>query len=212
MQGSTAQHFSVDGLLALTNSRITHSAGYGVRDQNHIGIPKFGNNILTANERPLLLNALVVSHIELGNEFSGNNVDEIDVSTEVSSDVLLSPSGRSYTGVQLRDSHTWNDFGVPYRLLNGLLINTSASLTLSKGVSLTFAPATGLIVDGALVATGTGQAPVRLAADDPSLGWFGVVSCLGDISVVNTQIVDVAPDSTFLAQACPSDDGTLFTP
>lgn len=203
---------SVDGLLALTNSRITHSAGYGVRNQNHIGIIEFGNNTLTANQRPLLLNALLVSHLGLGNEFSGNDVDEIDITTEVSSQVLLSPSGRSYTGVQLVESHTWSDFGVPYRLLNTLLVNASASLTLGKGVSLSFVPATGLIVDGALAAAGTEQAPVRLTADDPSVGWLGVVSCTGDISVVNTQIIDVAPDSTFLARACLSEDGILFTP
>lgn len=170
---ASGQHraaLSVDGLLALTNSRITHSAGYGVRNQNHVGIVEFGNNILTANRRPLLLNVLLVGHLELGNELTGNNVDEIDVTTEVTSNVVLAPSGDGYTGTQLVDSHTWYDFGVPYRLLNRLLIHASASLTLGKGVHLSFAPATGLIVNGALVAAGTEQAPVRLTADDPSVG------------------------------------------
>ncbi len=199
---------SVDGALELKNSRVAHNAGYGVRNQNHESMAIFENNVLTANRRPLLVNVRLVSYVGDANDFSGNEVDGIDVNTEVSSDVLFAPyAGR--VGLRL-GTRTWVDVGAPYRMLEGLIVHTYDSLTLSAGVNLLFPPGTGLIVDGSLLATGTEQAPVRLEAEDPNEGWFGVVSCSGTLSLAHTTLVDVAADEAFVNYACS--DGVQVVP
>lgn len=185
------------GDLELRHSRIAYNVGYGVANMTFKSIVAFENNVLTANQHPLLLRPDLVSRVGLTNELSGNEVDVVDL------------EGSS---ILHEETHTWVDLGIPYRLLETLVIR-EASLTLNGGVTLLFAPDTGLVVDdGSLVALGTEQAPVRLKAEDPDVGWPGIWRCDSPtINLANTEFVDLVPNAGIFYDQCAS-DGTLFTP
>lgn len=62
---------------------------------------------------------------------------------------------------------TWVKDNLPYTLINDIYVNSGATLTLAPGVVVQLRnPDTALVVDGTLVAVGTGAAPILFTSDE----------------------------------------------
>ncbi|MBW2508802.1 MAG: putative Ig domain-containing protein [Deltaproteobacteria bacterium] len=150
------------------DSIIRESINYGLYAQAGAGSETsswFDRNRLTANGRaPLSMGADDVSTLGASLDLRGNGRDRVFVrGSRVS-----------------RPNAAWANYGVPYYLSAGLVIRDGSTMNLEPGTEMRFAEARGLRVStggasgetGALRASGSPEAPIRMLADAGP--WNGV--------------------------------------
>jgi plastocyanin len=145
--------------LSVTNSTIATSAANGIRVEGIAGKNiTITNNTFTGNVTEavwLSFNGGSVTALE-GNSGSGNAANGIRLSGALGMDTTL-PGNPVFA----------------YVISGGLTVNSAKTLTLSPGVVVKFASSgETLVVDGSLVASGTGPSPVTLTSfkDDTAGG------------------------------------------
>jgi len=148
--------------VAMTNSTLRESEGWGLWANGAAVISAFANNTFTHNTLgPASLDAEVVGVLDVASVFSGNDVDRLFV-----------------RGMRVSTSATWPAIDVPYFLSTDLAIST-ADLTLAPGVSLVMAPGVAITVSsaaGALIAAGTAEKPILFTGATQTRGaWEGIV-------------------------------------
>ena len=155
--------------LSIENSTFSHSASYGINlPYNELTIPTFANNTLTSNEVPINLEATYLHLMDASNDFTGNTNDYLEVGCDVT----------------LTGSYTWQNVGVPYRVLardygitRDISIPDQSSITVEPGVVMQFGTDTGLATqDGSsFAARGTASEPITFTGVDGAPGaWRGL--------------------------------------
>ena len=149
----------------ISDSIIRESLNYGLYARSGAGSDAtewFHDNQLTANARsPINIGADAVSTLGSSLDLLGNGEDRIYVRTSMVT----------------RANATWANYGVPFYLNDGLAVRGGSVMTVAPGTEMRFAPGERLQVStyseqGALVASGTPAAPIRLVADSGT--WDGV--------------------------------------
>jgi hypothetical protein len=209
--GAPPAGLSVDGGLSLSDCVLTGNAGYGLRDESVVAPALFENNVVTGNERSVLVNVWQVDALGRTSTFSGNAQDTLDISLTVSTPnlpiTLPMTQEPGYIGVLdevergLDGSRAWPRLDVPYRPLEGLGI--AGTLALSPGVQMRFPAGTGVRVSGTFVAQGTVDSPVVLQADQPGNDWYGIVSCGNGVAdLTQVEIAGASENAAFVSGAC----------
>lgn len=145
----------------VTNSTFSHSGGYGVYAEQGTDLT-FGNNDVTKNRKGAVrAHPAVVGALDGASTYSGNEKDRVHV------------KGAKMKGVEA----TWPAIDVPYVLEGTVRVRKDSFLTLSPGVTVTFAEQTGLVVRRSkLKAEGTAEEPIRFAGMRETAGfWRGIV-------------------------------------
>jgi len=107
------------------------------------------NNRVFNNAYPVSVHVQNVNNLTPGNDFSGNDRDEIEVETGNSS------------GYRILQDVTWNNLGMPY-ILRGGDVRTRGKLTIEPGVIMKFDLNANLTItkDGSIHAVGTEEKPI----------------------------------------------------
>jgi hypothetical protein len=148
--------------LAMSNTTLRQSQGWGLYAVGSAVLPGFEANALTENQLgPVKIGSLAVQQLLPASSYAGNDVDRVQVHTDYVA-----------TGA------TWLDLGVPYAL-DGVLEATSA-WTLNPGVTLIMQPTTGHLYiggsAGSLHAVGTAEQPIVFTSDAATKGsWQGII-------------------------------------
>ncbi len=147
---------------------IRESLNYGLYAQGGAGsdaVDWFTDNQLTTNARsPISMGGDDVSTLGANLELTGNGEDRVFVRTSTVS----------------RPSALWTNYGVPFFLNQGIVVRNGSVMTLQPGTELRFGSGRRLQVStgtqkGTLVASGTPEAPIRMAPDTGVVGdWNGV--------------------------------------
>lgn len=172
LQNVTIKDFGITGLL------MQNGGGVGATSGN-LTITGGGPFYFGGGGLPIFSAPNEVGTIPTTTTLSGNLSSEILVG-------LLSqiPSGGNLGDSIIRDSQTWQNLGVPYRLNNTINVygSTAPVLTLAPGVQLQFARFTGLLVGrdgpGGLLAAGTAGSPILFTSQDAVKypdSWNGIV-------------------------------------
>ncbi|MDH3202826.1 MAG: putative Ig domain-containing protein [Myxococcales bacterium] len=150
------------------DSLIRESLNHGLYAQGGAGsdtIDWFADNQLTANARsPISIGGDDVSTLGANLELTGNGEDRVFVRTSTVS----------------RPSASWNNYGVPFFLNQGVVVRNGSVMTLQPGTELRFGSGRRLRVStgdesGTLVASGTPESPIRMAPETDVVGdWDGV--------------------------------------
>lgn len=148
--------------LAMSNSTLRESQGWGLWAAGSAVLSGFVNNTLTANTLgPASLDSQTVGAIDDTSRYSGNDVDQLRV--------------RAY---RMAAAATWDALDVPYYLASSLSL-TTAPLTVMPGATLVFKQGMGIDVSGdaaALKAEGTAEKPILFTGEVQSRGaWAGLV-------------------------------------
>jgi hypothetical protein len=71
---------------------------------------------------------------------------------------------------------TWQNHGIPYRMLSHYYVNDWVTLTLSAGVNIVFNDYTAFYINGAIICNGTQSQPVSITGLNPDSGstWLGL--------------------------------------
>jgi hypothetical protein len=150
----------------ISDSIIRESLNYGLFAQSGAGsdtVSWFNDNQLSANARsPISVGSDDVSTLGVNLDLMGNGQDRVFVRGSTVS----------------RANAAWANYGVPFYLSNGLIVRNGSVMTIAPGTEMRFAPSQIFRVStgaekGALVASGTADAPIRMLAD--SGAWSGVL-------------------------------------
>lgn len=153
---------------ATRDSIVRESLNFGLYAQGGAGsdaIDWFSGNQVTANARaPISIGGNDVSTLGTNLSLTGNGQDEVVVRSSTVS----------------RADASWENYGVPFLLNQGLVIRNASVMTLEPGTELRFASGRRLQVStgseaGTLIATGTPESPIRMVPDSDVVGdWDGV--------------------------------------
>ena len=151
------------GKLELTNSTITHSAGYGLHGYD-LGELMFANNTITECElEPVAVPSELAYEIDIDSDLTGNGRDYVLVNAELT----------------VKDfSSTWKNLSVPYLIPAGevLELRGRTKLILEAGTEVAFGEDAGLsVVSGSLQAKGTELSRVKFFGEkDTAESWRGL--------------------------------------
>ncbi len=159
--------------VQITDSSLVHSAAHGLVAEEGATLRSFAGNTVVDNAlTPLLLSADQGGQI-LSGTYTPNGIEGIEL-TQGGSDVLS------------RDA-TWRNHGVPYLLLQGLLLQTtsgSAHLTVEAGATLQVGPNEVIWAraNAGLTLAGTAEAHVTVTSSraGPSPGDWGRIGIDGE--------------------------------
>ncbi len=150
------------------DSLIRESLNYGIYVRGGGGsdtVDWFADNQLTANARsPISIGGNDVSTLGANLDLTGNGEDRVFVRTSSVS----------------RPSASWDDYGVPFFLNQGVVVRNGSVMTLRPGTELRFGSGRRLRVstateDGTLIASGTAEAPIQMVPDSGVVGdWDGI--------------------------------------
>lgn len=148
--------------LAMSNSTLRESQGWGLWAAGSAVLPGFTNNTLTKNTLgPASLDSQTVGSIDDTSRYAGNDVERLHV--------------RAF---RMTAAATWDALDVPYYLPTTLQL-MSAPLTVMPGATFIFKEGAGIDVSGdaaALHAEGTAEKPIVFTAETHSRGaWSGLV-------------------------------------
>lgn len=79
----------------------------------------------------------------------------------------------------LTGAQVWENAGVAYTVKGSISIAASATLTIQPGVEVKFAQFAGLVVQGRILAVGTGAAPINFHGTTPGRGWWDGIRIVG---------------------------------
>ncbi len=151
--------------LAISNSTLQESEGYGMYADEDATITAFDQNLLTANTLgAAIVGAQAVGQLDDSSTFAGNDLD------------LLVVEHGSVSADQ-----TWPAIDIPYRLSED--VSVEAHLTIAAGATLEFDQNAWLAInlDGALTAVGTADAPIVFTGAQKTAGyWSGIAFYYSD--------------------------------
>ena len=153
------------GAVAITNSTIRHSGGYGIVLPLGADLHDFESNTITDNaDAPIRGGGIHLHHFDADSSYSGNGEDAVVVG-------LSGPSVNDHA-VENEDGE-WANLDVPYRIGVYTQLNNSV-LTIEEGAKLRFDTDTGLSFDdgGGLDAVGSDDEPIVFTATEESPGWW----------------------------------------
>ena len=155
---------NVTGRLSITNTSITHSAGYAVYiDGNDGSFPEFGNNNFSDNDAaPMRIGAQGLISLDDNSVYNNNGKQAIEVT----------PSGN--TNVRFEYDGTVKAAGIPYHFLRSAELRST--LTFEPGVTCLFEAGMRLWVpaDGVIIADGTAAENITFSGIDEAPGaWLG---------------------------------------
>lgn len=97
--------------------------------------------------------------------------------------ILLFPAtvARSQTTVSgpIEQDTTWSAEDSPFVLVGEVLVTSNATLTIEPGVEVRGTPASSLVVEGIMLATGTAQERILFTSDTGEQDWKGIHLTLG---------------------------------
>ncbi len=153
------------GAVAITNSTIRHSGGYGIVLPLGADLHDFESNTITDNaDAPIRGGGIHLHHFDADSSYSGNGEDAVVVG-------LSGPSVNDHA-VENEDGE-WANLDVPYRIGVDTQLNNSV-LTIEEGTELMFDTDAGLRFDdgGGLDAVGTDDDPIVFTGTEESPGWW----------------------------------------
>jgi len=144
------------GRIRIENSLVRLNSNYGLSfPGNDAIVESFYGNLITGNRKPAFVQLEVLESLGYGNDFSGNDIDTIDMSRNSYRNRKVVPN----MGIRI--------------LSNGLTM--SGGLTIEAGAELAFLGGSILDITGDLIALGTSELPILLTAIDEQRGeWRGV--------------------------------------
>jgi len=84
------------------------------------------------------------------------------------------PGSGTQVGGHISTNSTWSAANSPYLVVNSILIDTGAVLTIEPGVTVKFKSDLAMVVNGTLIAQGTAAKPILMTAQDgPIAGKWG---------------------------------------
>jgi hypothetical protein len=149
----------------IADSIIRESLNYGLYAQAGAGsenVDWFDGNQLTSNGRaPINIGSDEVSTLGTDLDLLGNGQDRVFVRGSLVS----------------RADASWANYGVPFYLSNDLSVRAGSTMRIAPGTEMRFAAGRRFTVstngeDGALVAAGSPEAPIRMLADSGT--WNGI--------------------------------------
>ncbi len=174
--------YNGSGGLRVSASRFEGSAGYGAF-LNFRGRATLGANTFTGNALgPVLAAANVGDTLDAAGSYGGNDVDAVSVLART-----------------VDAAATWNDLGVPYRVLEdlnpeGLAIRAQLTVAAGTTIELETGMAMNVVGGGGLTAVGTASEPItftRAGGDGGTDFWKGLR--IGDTTSTSTlTFVDIA--------------------
>jgi len=158
--------------VAITNSTLSHSSGYGFQSYYSGAINDFSNNTFHANKfNPIEISQDFIGILDTDSDYSGNGIDSIKVVSTTADDTVST-------------TQTWQALNVPYSVGNinigSLAQNASETiLTIMPGTILKFRPNSRFTItrNGTIIAKGSAAANILFTADNanPLTGyWDGV--------------------------------------
>lgn len=149
-----------DGKVVLQNSTLSNGGGYGVIIGVTAEMPDFENNTITSHtQAPLKLGLTQTQYLDAASDFSGNSVDFAEVTSQ---NITVATTIPALT--------------IPY-LLEGKVIDITATCTISAGAELVFEENGGLGIydSGSIQLMGTAAEEVRLRGKQAITGfWRGI--------------------------------------
>ena len=119
------------GRLKMNNDSLRNITGYGLYLRtDDVKLDAFNNNVLTANNAPVMTSFLHFHRLNATNTFTGNEEDYID----------------TYETGTISSDATWPALGVPYHMPDGVEI-IDADITVEPGAHFVFQADGGLHVD-----------------------------------------------------------------
>jgi hypothetical protein len=143
----------------ITRSSIVGAGRHGINGAGDAGGAVSDSTFSGNGGYPIRLSDLSVPSTLQGVSAQGNGQDEI---------------GLGGIGSVSRDD-TWENAGVPYRVVGLVEVGPGAALTIEPGVELRFAQNTSMQVAGALRAEGMADAPIRFTGAASPGSWQGIV-------------------------------------
>jgi hypothetical protein len=147
--------------MKISNTKLSASAGYGLYVEANTDLD-FSDNELTGNESgAALLHPRVVSALDGGSSYAGNERDRVTV------------KGGKVEGGQA----SWPALDVPYFVSGTVRFRSGTHLSLDPGVRVQFAENVGWVFRKAKwTARGSQSKPIELVGDEQTAGyWRGVV-------------------------------------
>ncbi len=148
--------------VAISNSVLRHSGGYGFFLDQLSDIPTFAGNIITGNtDGAGFVEDDAAGKMDATSQYTGNDNDFVWVDAD-----------------NLAVSQTWSAIDVPYVVDSTLSINKAPGITLTieAGATLLFRPGAGIEVgsDGEFTAQGTAGAPITFDWAVENTHWRGI--------------------------------------
>lgn len=150
------------GRLKMTNTKSSKSAGYGLYTRTlEATLVDFANNILTANNAPVMTRYNHYHYFDSNSDYSGNTNDYLDS--------YWSNSGTAQTW-------TWKTLNVPYRLAANIE-EIDSDITIEAGAEFIGQPNSGFEVQagGSITASGTTNQHIVFRGEQDVVGyWLGL--------------------------------------
>jgi hypothetical protein len=187
VNGGTASLY-VDGIAAITDSRISDSAQYGVQlDSQAVNALEFNNNTFVDNELPsIAVTSNLLTSLGEGLSFEMTDVDGSEVANPADAIEVSS----SMTGI--RNGDVLNH-GVPYVLFDGIRVGQNQAAIVEAGTVIQLGSGSFDAHNGYLEAVGSADEPIVFtsAADEPAAGdWPCII--LGENALLDQVVVEYA--------------------
>ena len=145
--------------LAIKNSRLVSSSGYGFEFSEGTTLMGFENNLITENESGAgRIDGNVIQYLDSISGYSGNTNDVLEL----------------FTTTNLTESQSWPSINVPYLLEN---LNIRSDLVIAAGNTLIFKDDGHINVrdDGSLTAIGDAENKIVFTSESQTPGaWGGI--------------------------------------
>lgn len=175
----------INGMAAITDSRVANSAGYGIELNNQaVGELEFADNEFADNTSPsIFMTSNLVTSLGEGHRF---------LTTDDSGDEVENPADRveispSQQGIR---NGEWPNVGVPFLIADGVRVGVNQAVTIQAGTMLRMRAGSFDASTGYVATAGTEAEPVvfTAATEDPEAGYWPCIVLGADALLENTVI------------------------
>ena len=164
--------------LSYATVTVSHST---IRNSARDGLYAYSGGVAHLSHTTVANNGTAADHYAIRFHDASMNPLLSNVTATGNANDAIALGGGTMAGV-----HLWENVGLPYVILNDVVVAAGASLTIEPGVQVRFAQYVGLSVLGTLTAVGTAEKPILFTGTTPQKGWWENISIQGTNVAPNT--------------------------